>query len=405
MARLTKEELDAIKKRYNVSRLWSFSRMNTYITSRYEYFLRYVKKIPENRLDCAYATLGTLAHDTLDDYYDGKIQYEDMIKQFEDGWTMAIDVADLKLDRNDPEHDKKLKAKYKIDMIHFFNNHMPYKYKLLIEKPVVAKVGSNVFVGYCDAIYKDSEGNYVIVDFKTSSNSGFTGKNLEKKSMQLIIYAMALMQYGVDIEKIKLCFNMLKYVNVETTLKNGNKKLRTIERCSLAESLSSNVKMWLKDAGYSENEIDDYLKLLLDANNISVLPEEVRDKYKVDDCHIFVPLTQELVDECSDYIISTIRDIMLREKDYEETQSENCFWDSEDEVKAQSYYFSTLSGYSANLHKPYQKYLERLDAMKNGVNIFDGIGSEADSNIASTNNVVCDKNKNDIDLSWLDNIV
>ena len=41
------------------------------------------------------------------------------------------------------------------------------------------------------------------------------------------------------------------------------------------------------------------------------------------------------------------------------------FCEDYEQVKKQSYYFATLSSYSANLHKPYRDYLERLDREKN----------------------------------------
>lgn len=412
MARLNDEELSRIKRKYNVSRIWSFSRISTYMTSKYEYALHYVMGVPEDRQDCAYTSLGSIAHDALDDYYEGKISYDQMAEQFNDGWLTVIDIANLKLDRNDAEHDEKLKVKYKENMQLFFKNHVPYSHKLLIEKPVIAKVGNNVFVGYADAIYKDDDENYVIVDFKTSSSSGFSGDSLKKKSMQLTIYAMALIQSGIELEKVRCCFNMLKYVNVETTLKNGNKKIRQIERCKLGEALQANARMHLKDAGYSEKETDSYLMLLLDTNNIESLPEEVQAKYKVDDCHIWVPLTQELIDECKKTVVASIQDICAREADYKKTGNDRAFFDSEEDIKKESYYFSTLMAYSPSKHKPYSEYLDKLEAQKNGQDIFGGLLGDS---VMSENNVhtskdICystehsNNSKDETDLSWLDDL-
>lgn len=403
MARLSHEELDRIEKKYNVSRIWSFSRINTYLTSKYEYMLHYVKHIPEDRQDCAYTSLGSLCHDTLDDYYEGKISYEGMVEQFNDGWLTAIDIADLKLDRNDDEHDKNLKEKYKLDIQHFFKNHVKYNHKLLVEKPVITNVNSNIFVGYADAIYKDDDGDYYIIDFKTSSASGFTGKSLEKKSTQLVLYSMALIQAGIDIERVHPCFNMLKYVNVETTLKNGKTKQRMIERFKIGESLMSNARTWLKSFGYNEGEIDDYLKLMLGANSIEVLPEEVQEKYKFEDCHIYVPLTQELIDKTVSEITATIQDIEAREKDYSETHSDKCFWDDEDSVKSESYYYSTLCSYSPSKLLPYKSYLDKLEAQKNGAGMFDGLLNDSENDVVTSQDI-CNNSTDEVDLSWLDNI-
>ena len=46
--RKTFEELEAIKKKYNVDTLWSFSRFDTYRTSKFEYLLKYIQHKKEN---------------------------------------------------------------------------------------------------------------------------------------------------------------------------------------------------------------------------------------------------------------------------------------------------------------------------------------------------------------------
>ena len=45
MSRLSKEQLTVLMKKENVTRLWSWSKVNTFLTSKYEYFLKYIKHI------------------------------------------------------------------------------------------------------------------------------------------------------------------------------------------------------------------------------------------------------------------------------------------------------------------------------------------------------------------------
>ena len=143
--------------------------MNTFINSKYEYLLKYILKVKEDRCDSCYTTLGTICHDTLDRFYEGKIKYEDMINEYEDGFTTAITIADLKFNRCNEEKNKSIGEKYNNNLIHFFKNHTVYKHKLLIEKPIVVNVNGNGFIGYIDALYKD-ENDYVYpIDFKSSS--------------------------------------------------------------------------------------------------------------------------------------------------------------------------------------------------------------------------------------------
>lgn len=397
MARLTHEELEKIKAKHNVERLWSWSKMSTFMTSKFEYYLKYILKVPEDRCDSCYVTLGTICHDTLDRFYEGEIKYEDMIEDYNDGFTTAIVIANLKFNRSDEEKNKSIGEKYNDNLVHFFQNHTVYKHKLLIEKPIVVNVNDNVFVGYIDALYKDDEGYYHILDFKSSSI--YTGNTLAKNSGQLILYSIGLHQMGIPLDKIKPQFNFLKYCTIKYEQKNRTVKYRNVERCKIGESLQSNAKTWLKHYGY---EPDEYLKEMLDTNGIDCLPEEVREKYEITDCHVDVELTEKTVQYWTTLITTTLQDIILREKDYEETKSDKCFWDDEDSIKEQSYYYANLCSYSANKLLPYKTYLDKLEASKNGDDLFLGIGSDIDV-VTSSSNVINNKN-DDMDLSWLENI-
>ena len=394
MARLSYEELENIKKKHNVDRLWSWSRMNTYMTSKFEYLLKYILKSKEDRCDSCYTTLGTICHDTLEKYYENEIKYEDMIDNYNDGFTTAITIADLKFNRSDEEKNKSIGEKYNENLMHFFKNHVPYKYNVLVEKPIVVNINGNVFVGYIDGLYKDDDGNYTILDFKSSSI--YTGKTLEENSGQLTIYAIGLHQMGIPLDKIKCCFNFLKYCTIKYEQKNGAIKYRNVERCKVGESLQSNAKTWLKAFDY---EPDEYLKEMLDTNGIDCLPEEVKAKYEITDCHVDIGLDEKLVEKWTNFITTTLEDIKLREADYEETKSMQCFWDDESDVQAQSYYFANLCAYSASKHLPYKAYLEKFEANKN-----DMFGGLLGYNSSDSSSKVIESNTNEVDLSWLENL-
>lgn len=388
MARLTNEELNKVKEKYNVFNLYSWSKINCFMTSPYEYFLKYVLRKKEDVDNCAYAPMGGICHSIIERFYGNEIKYEDMIEEFNDGWTTAIDVADLKFDRNDEVKNYNIKNKYKDNLEHFFRNHTAIDYKIALEKFIATKIGSFVLQGYIDAIYKDNEGYYHIIDWKTSTK--YSGKTAEEKCGQLVVYAIGLSQMGVPMDKIKICWNFLKYVSIQYQQKNGAIKTREVERYKIGESLQSNAKIWLKEFGYAD-EMDEYLKMLLDTNSIAVLPPEVQEKYVVSDCYVYVDLTDKLVDNWSNEIINTIKDICLREKDYKDTGSEKVFWDTDESVKSQSYYFSTLCGYSANLHKPYKEYLDNLEIQKTSVDL---LGNTTKAKTVDE----------EVDLSWLNEI-
>ena len=399
MARLTSEQLQAIIEKEGCSRIWSWSKINCFHTSPYEYYLKYIVKAKEDRANSIYTTTGGLAHDILEKLYTGEIVHSQMIELFQDGWTVAVDIADLKFDRTDEEKNAKIRDKYYWNLINFFENHTPMKYKPIIEQFVKIKIDNNLFQGYIDCAFKDDDGNIHIVDFKTSSI--YKGAKAKNECGQLVLYAIGLNQQGVPFNKIKICWNFLKYATIKYEQKNGTIKTRDVERCSIGESLQSNAKTWLKHFGYSEDECDSYLKEMLDMNSIGVLPEEVRKKYVISDCYVYVDLTDELINKWVNHVSTVIKDIELREADYEETQSDACFWDTDESVKEQSYYFANLCSYSRNLHKPYDEYCKKIEASQSNHDMFGGLlGSPT---VSVSNNVINNKS-NDVDLSWLDNI-
>ena len=200
-------------------------------------------------------------------------------------------------------------------------------------------------------------------------------------------------QLGIPLDKIRCCFNFLKYCTIKYEQKNGAIKYRNVERCKIGESLQSNAKTWLKHFGY---EPDEYLMQMIDTNGIDCLPEEVREKYEITDCHVDIGFNEKLVEKWSNIITETLQDIELREQDYEETKSLQCFWDDEESVKAQSYYFANLCSYSATKHLPYKAYLEKFEANKD--DMFGGLLGSNNTNVSS--NVI----DNNTSLDWLNNI-
>lgn len=396
MARLSEEELEKIKNKHGVQRIWSWSRINTFINSKYEYLLKYILKVKEDRCDSCYTTLGTICHETLDRFYEGKIKYKDMIDEYEDGFTTAILIADLKFNRCNEEKNRSIGERYNDNLVHFFKNHTVYKHKLLIEKPIVVNVNNNVFVGYIDSLYKDEEGYYHVLDFKSSSI--YTGDKLKENSGQLILYSIGLSQMGIELDKIKPQFNFLKYCTIKYQLKKGDIKYKNVERSKIGESLQNNAQTWLKHFGY---EPDEYLKEMLDTNSIDCLPNEVKEKYLITDCHIDVELNEDIVNKWKEYITVILKDIELRERDYRETKSDKCFWDDESSIKKQDYYYSNLCSYSAHKLRPYQAYLEKLEATKNGSDMFGSVGVIPTSSISKD---IYNKNS-EPDLSWLDSII
>ena len=369
--RVNSKKIKKMCEALGTDRLNSWSRVNCIHNSLYEYYLKYILHKEEDRDDSIYKVTGGISHDILEKYYTAQIPYDAMVEEFEDGWTTAFDIAELKFVRGDGDRNKSIANKYYYDLKNFFSTHERIKDRIDIEQFITVKIGEEYYQGYIDAKVTDADGNITILDWKTSSI--YKGDKAKNECGQLVMYALALHQQGVPYEKIRIAWNFLKYQCVTVQSKKGVKKVREIERCELGEKLQANAKMWLKDAGYSEEQVFEYLDQLAQTNDITVLPEAVQNKYEFHDCYVCVDLTEELIDHWESFIIDTMKLIREKEKEYfvlkengKFEEADKLWWEDEESLKKQSYYLTNLCGYSANLHKPLKAYLEKLDSNKNG---------------------------------------
>lgn len=265
--------------------VWSYSRLSTYKNCKHEYYLsRILKKENENNY---WAILGGLSHDTLEDFYNGKIKYDDMLTRFEHNF-LDYEMSDLKFVKDEEQNNRMIK-KYKDCMVHFFKNHHIVPFKVISEREVWIDLGIAAFIGYIDAIHKDEESNYVITDYKTSSmGAEYKGENLLHKQEQLLLYALALHQMGVPLDKIKIRWNFLKYTNINynhminvTYLKNGKhttscvKKLELISK--IAPQLKKDIFEYHPDA--DPKEVNAAIKQWKLDNDFSNLPQWLQDRY------------------------------------------------------------------------------------------------------------------------------
>ena len=386
--RLTDEKLNKIKKKYNIDELWSFSRFDNYRTSSYEFFLKYIKH--ENPLGetSPYGILGNACHSILEDLYNNNIKYEDMADRFDTEYVTNVDVLGLKFNRTNEELDSKIRKKYYDGLLHFYKNYKPIEYNVSTEKPVVIKIDDDiVFIGYIDAIYKDSKGNYVIQDFKTSSL--YKGKAIEQHSHQLTIYAEGLRQMGIDPNKISICWNFLRYVTVLYQQVNGKFTTSYIERQEIGSKLKSKAKVWLNKLGYKD-QAEEYLNEMLVSNSIECLPEEVRNKFEIKDCYVEISNWQDIWKDLQQEIIATVGEIRKNTEEYNKTGNDKIWWDDDEHLKEQEYYLWNLTDYRVDQLKDFKAYLDRLNEQNEFANDLLGTTTK--------------KNNVDDDMSWLEEI-
>lgn len=297
--RLTKDQLNRLEKKYNVDRIWSFSRLGTWHNCPAEYYHKYFLHEPLSSSN-AYTYWGTIAHDLVESVADGELEPSLASKK----WEEAVDEW-----RKDPDalqfDTTKIKRGYLNNLKLYFNDIEGPKeigslQQIKNEKPVMVKLGKRenglpkyVFVGYIDTFAKDSDGA-VLIDYKTSSKSGFTGTKLEEKSLQLMLYAIGIHQtMGIPYDKIECRFDMMKYCEVHFKQENGKWKTSVQERCNWVSKMSKKFTTKLKKLGYDSDRIEEMVSLAAMSNDISNLPQEVQDQFKICTYYIELDVNEE----------------------------------------------------------------------------------------------------------------
>jgi hypothetical protein len=170
-------------------------------------------------------------------------------------------------------------------------------------------------------------------------------------------------QKGIPYEDIIARWNFLKYVNVTVTQANGKTKVRQLERNNYVDKLSSSIKMWLKKSKYTVS--GEELDKCIETNTLDYLPEDVKDKFIVNDCYVEIEFTEDDITELKNNIIETINEIKNKTveydglKDIDKDQAERVWW--QEVTDKQSFFMANLSDYSSKLHKPYAEYLENRE--------------------------------------------
>lgn len=361
--RKTKEQLNQIKEKYGVDELWSWSKYHSYKTDPYGWYLKYLKHEKETK-QSIYGVEGGVCHDIIEQFYLGEIKYEQMIEEYENK-LFEINLSGLKYNRKDKKANEKIANKYEECVRLFYKEHIPIKHKAITEQFILIKVGKHIFQGYIDFIHKDENNNYIITDWKTSTI--YQGKKIDKEKGQLVLYAEGLIQKGVPINKIKIRWDFLKYCKLTYTLAGIDKETKqhktstkNVLRNEWVKSIESNLKMWLKKIKqYDELQIEDMVATAIENNNLDNMPEDIQQKYKREDCYVYIPLTKDSIDELKEDIIDTINEIKLNKKAYDCTEDDRIWWTTID--KSNEFYFANLCGYSAKQHKPYKEYLDDLN--------------------------------------------
>ena len=111
MARLTKDDLDALKFTLGKDNIYSWSRVKVYLDDKWEYYLKYVAHAKPDQEESVYSKLGDCVHNQMEALYTTDISNEQMVVNLDDEYALS-QVMQKKFIRGDDE--KQIKANEKI---------------------------------------------------------------------------------------------------------------------------------------------------------------------------------------------------------------------------------------------------------------------------------------------------
>ena len=180
----------------------SYSQLNDYKTCPWKYRYKYILKIPAPPTPPL--SFGISVHEALREFEartirGEKLKLSDLLKMYN---THFLEEG---------YRDKKEKSVYRRRGEKMLRNfYRSYKDRLfpafMVEKGFEIKLGGKTITGRIDRIGKDKDGDFEIIDYKTSDLSTKDIKDLEKKAKkddQLLIYSIAAREaLGVDPKTI-----------------------------------------------------------------------------------------------------------------------------------------------------------------------------------------------------------
>lgn len=318
-----KEKLEELKA--NGIPVYSISKLNTFHSCQYEYYKTYVEG---NRgKNNVYGVMGTFIHDNIEDIYRGKSTTDKFRKNFTNK-LVELDMLDIKFPT------EQIRNKWVLDVGHFVNNFKPTKTKMAIETLILFKLNDIWLQGYIDAIVPSEKGYpYInIIDWKTSSK--FSGKKLIEAGRQLVLYKLGI-EATTNFKVDKVMWNMIKYVNVCWKLKNGKTKKKMCSRSKWVKECKNQILKELKKLDLPEFEIEFMLDNAIEENDISILPDEIGEKFWLEDCFVEYEITDEVIAEFVKYVTDTVKEIESKGNNLEE-------WKAIEINKSNSFYCNHL---------------------------------------------------------------
>jgi ATP-dependent helicase/DNAse subunit B len=279
--------------------VYSHSKLQSFNQCEYQYWLSYVCKPRRKGIDNIYSVAGGKLHDIIEKIYNNKATQIDL-KQELDNIISDCELLGLEFPT------EQIANNWKTAMYHFVNNFTKLNRKFKTEQFFVYQIFPDIYMqGYIDAIDDSDKNGEDILDWKSSS--AFSGEKEKEAGRQLIIYKLAREAQGKKVNRVG--WFMMKYLNLSYMQKNGKVKTRELGRHEWISKCATMFTKDLSEYGLDDIEVGFAIEDAILNNNIENFPQEIQDKYTIDDCIKWYEVTDELVDETKQYIKDTIQKI------------------------------------------------------------------------------------------------
>lgn len=325
----------------------------------YSAYISYVDK--DRGEDNVYSILGGEIHDILEKIMNCEATTDDIPGVLINGLEKVEELG-LKFPKDFKGGDA-IEKKWVGDMTHFAENFKKPKGDFSTEEFLIYKVDDDTYIqGYADLIRSNDDGTQSILDWKTSSL--YRGDALEHAARQLIIYAMAKEQEGIEIDKIAWVF--LKYVEItfmgkkRSNSKNETKITKVCNRSKLYDEMKGYVENDLEKAGYNDVEIELYLDDVKENGTLDTLPDAVKSKYTIKPYVLEYELNDKTRAETRAYIDKMVEEFRSRGGDSK-------MWEPRKLTKTNRYGKETDDTFFCNVlcnHRKKCKYIQEHNILR-----------------------------------------
>lgn len=188
---------------------WTHSRMMTYEQCPKKYFYEYILKLTPEPQYPAYGTLGSKAHQVIEDFYDHITIPCEPEEEFDEliGRLYEHHFSDIEDYKKNMLTGLVIFLEMEVDRYHNLENKELFKPKYS-ELYIKSEINGIPFSGRIDAIYENEDGQLIATDYK------FTGNNSigKEQKQQACIYAI-LLENELKIEFKTFDFWFLRHRN------------------------------------------------------------------------------------------------------------------------------------------------------------------------------------------------